>query len=154
MREVQRAYRRYAGSRAARAAAVREPLGDTREPALIGSQDLDTDTAHSLGWSNTAGLPRPTLQRIGYRLDQDGLWRDQWPALDRTLVVEPVRMQLLSAVISVSFRYLDANRDWIDHWPAHESTGMRDDRSRPAAIEVIIELEDWGEIRRLIEVAG
>jgi len=25
---------------------------------------------------------------------------------------------------------------------------------RPAAIEVILDLEDWGEIRRVIEVAG
>jgi hypothetical protein len=29
-----------------------------------------------------------------------------------------------------------------------------DERARPAAVEVVIDLEDWGEIRRVIEVAG
>jgi hypothetical protein len=28
------------------------------------------------------------------------------------------------------------------------------ERLRPAAVEVILDLEDWGEIRRLVEVAG
>jgi general secretion pathway protein J len=134
---------------------IREPLGDARIPALQAVDTLEYRLQLTrAGWSNTGGLARPTLQRVGYRLDQDALWRDHWPALDRTLVVEPVKLQMLDGVRSVSFRFLTPNRDWVDRWPALESAGRRDERSRPAAIELIIELEDWGEIRRLVEVAG
>jgi general secretion pathway protein J len=134
---------------------VREPLGDGRLPALQATADaLEYRVQFTrAGWSNTAGLPRPTLQRVGYRIDQDELWRDHWPVLDRTLVVEPVRLRMLGGVRSVSFRFMTSNREWVDLWPAPRA-GTRGEQSRPAAIEVVLELEDWGEIRRLVEIAG
>jgi general secretion pathway protein J len=134
---------------------IREPLGDARIPALQATDTLDYRlTLTRAGWSNTAGLARPTLQRVGYRLDQDGLWRDHWPALDSTLVAEPVKVQMLDGVRSLSFRFLTSNQQWVDRWPARESVGRRGERSRPAAVEVVLELEDWGEIRRLVEIPG
>jgi len=133
---------------------VRQPLGDGQMPALQVTDTLDYRLQLTrAGWSNTAGLPRPTLQRVGYRLDENQLWRDHWPVLDRTLVVEPVKQRMLDGVRSITFRFLPANRDWVDRWPAQQ-VGGRTDRSRPAAIEVVLELEDWGEIRRLVEIAG
>jgi len=133
---------------------VRQPLGDGQMPALQVTDTLDYRLQLTrAGWSNTAGLPRPTLQRVGYRLDDNQLWRDHWPVLDRTLVVEPVKQRMLDGVRSITFRFLTANRDWVDRWPAQQ-VGGRTDRSRPAAIEVVLELEDWGEIRRLVEIAG
>jgi type II secretion system protein J len=82
------------------------------------------------------------------------MWRDHWGALDRTLSVEPTRTRLLAGVRSVRFRFLTPQRSWVERWPVNEGLPGADDRLRPAAVEVIIELEDWGEIRRLIEVAG
>ena len=134
---------------------VRQPLGDGQMPALQVTDALEYRLQLTrAGWSNTAGLPRPTLQRVGYRLDENQLWRDHWPVLDRTLVVEPVKQRMLDGVRSITFRFLTANRDWVDRWPAQPVGGGRIERSRPAAIEVVFELEDWGEIRRLVEVAG
>jgi general secretion pathway protein J len=133
---------------------VRQPLGDGQMPALQVTDTLEYRLQLTrAGWSNTAGLPRPTLQRVGYRLDENQLWRDHWPVLDRTLVVEPVKQRMLDGVRSITFRFLTANRDWVDRWPAQQ-VGGRNERSRPAAIEVVFELEDWGEIRRLVEIAG
>jgi general secretion pathway protein J len=133
---------------------VREPLGDGRLPALQATDTLEYRVQFTrAGWSNTAGLARPTLQRVGYRLDRDELWRDHWPVLDRTLVVEPVKLRMLGGVRSVSFRFLTSNREWVDRWPPPQQ-GTRGEQSRPAAIEVVLELEDWGEIRRLVEIAG
>ena len=133
---------------------VRQPLGDGQMPALQVTDTLEYRLQLTrAGWSNTAGLPRPTLQRVGYRLDENQLWRDHWPVLDRTLVVEPVKQRMLDGVRSITFRFLTANRNWVDRWPAQQ-VGGRTDRSRPAAIEVVLELEDWGEIRRLVEIAG
>jgi general secretion pathway protein J len=94
---------------------IREPLGDGRAPALLA--DATTEYRMQLtraGWSNTAGLPRPTLLRVGYRLDQDGLWRDTWPVLDRTLTVEPIRLKLLGDVRTVSFRFLQSGSSWSE----------------------------------------
>jgi general secretion pathway protein J len=133
---------------------VREPLGDGYLPALQVTDTLEYRLQLTrAGWSNTGGLPRPTLQRVGYRVEDVQLWRDHWPALDRTLVVEPVKVRMLDGVRGVTFRFLTSNRQWVDRWPAQQ-VGTRNERSRPAAIEVVIDLEDWGEIRRLVEIAG
>jgi len=135
---------------------VREGLGDVRIPAVSAGNSVDYPMQFTRGgWSNTAGLPRPTLQRVGYRVDAEGLWRDHWATLDRTMTVEPVRLRLLGGVRSVRFRFMTPERSWVERWPASEGAPTADaERQRPAAVEVILDLEDWGEIRRLVEVGG
>ena len=142
---------------------IRQPIGDQYIPAIVGGYAVDYKVEFTrAGWSNTAGLGRPTLQRVAYRLDQDGLWRDYWLVLDRTQTSVPVRVKLLTGVRSVSFRYMDGNRAWSDNWPeqqqggANATVGTTPDTSRlrPAAVEFVIELQDWGKIRRVVEVPG
>lgn len=134
---------------------IREPLGEARLPAVMANDATEYRLQFTrAGWSNTGGLQRSTLQRVGYRLDQDGLWRDHWGVLDRTLSVEPARVLLLGGVRSVRFRFMTGQRNWVERWPANEGLPGADERQRPAAVEVILELDDWGEIRRLVEVAG
>jgi general secretion pathway protein J len=135
---------------------IREPLGETVLPAVLATESIEYGIQFTrAGWSNTAGLARPTLQRVGYRLDGEGLWRDHWPVLDRTLAMEPVRVKLLTQVRTVRFRFMNASREWVDRWPATDGTALTgSERLRPAAVEVTLELEDWGVIRRVIEVAG
>jgi general secretion pathway protein J len=134
---------------------IREPIGDAQLPAMSlgvsGEYRLQFTRA---GWSNTAGLQRPTLQRVGYRLDNQDLWRDHWPVLDRTISVEPVRQKMLTGIRSMTFRVLDGSRTWVDQWPAAQTIDLIEVRRRPAAVEVTIDLEDWGTIRRVIEVPG
>lgn len=135
--------------------AIREPLGDQRVPALIAGDGVEYKVEFTrAGWSNTAGLARPTLQRVAYRLDQDGLWRDYWRVLDRTQASEPVRFKLLTGVRSVSFRFLAPTQEWVDLWPQPGGNPLEQQRLRPAAVEVTLDLEDWGQIKRVIEVAG
>jgi hypothetical protein len=58
-------------------------------------------------------------------------------------------------VRTVRFRFMNASREWVDRWPANDGTGLTgSERLRPAAVEITLELEDWGVIRRVIEVAG
>lgn len=134
---------------------IREPLGEARIPAVLAADSVEYLVQFTRsGWSNTAGLARPTLQRVGYRLDQEGLWRDHWAVLDRTLTVEPTRRKLLGGVRSVKFRFMDATRQWVDRWPVNDGAAATDERARPAAVEVTLDLEDWGELRRVVEVAG
>jgi general secretion pathway protein J len=135
---------------------IREPLGEALIPAVLAVDSVEYLVQFTrAGWSNTAGLPRPTLQRVGYRLDGEGLWRDHWPVLDRTLAQEPVRVRLLTNVRTVRLRFMNASREWVDRWPPGDGTGfLGSERLLPAAVEITLDLEDWGEIRRVIEVAG
>lgn len=135
---------------------VREPVGDTFQPALRADRRTEqiADLTHS-GWANPAGTPRSTLQRVSYRLDEDGrLLREYWPVLDRPLSAPPVSVVLLDKVERVSLRFMDANRRWHEQWPPLGYSAPDQMRVRPIAVEITLELEDWGEIKRLVEVAG
>lgn len=137
--------------------AIREPIGDQHIPAVLAGESVEYKIEFTrAGWTNTAGLQRPTLQRVAYRLDADrALWRDHWRVLDRTQTSEPVRVRLLTDVNTVTFRFMDAQRSWVERWPSPEGQNPLDqDRLRPVAVEVTLDLKDWGEIRRIVEVSG
>jgi general secretion pathway protein J len=135
---------------------VRDVLGDGRLPAL--SADKRDEYLFSLtraGWTNPAGLPRSTLQRVSYALDPDGkLIRQHFNVLDATLANEPVKRELLDRVESVTVRYLDGQKQWQDQWPPLNAPPIAIARGRPVAVEIKLMLEDFGEITRLIEVGG
>lgn len=134
---------------------VREPLGESVEPALRSDARTETlvELTHS-GWTNPAGMPRSTLQRVAYRLQDNKLERAYWNALDRTLTAEPTKAVLLDKVRTVSFRFMDQNQSWHEQWPPLGYSGADAARLRPIAVEITLELEDWGKLVRLVEVAG
>lgn len=134
---------------------VREPLGESFRPALRAdarSEEL-AELTHS-GWSNPGGMPRSTLQRVIYRVEDKKLVREYWYVLDRTLSGDPARAVVLNNVERASFRFLDNNRRWHEQWPPIGYSAPDVLRLRPIAVEITLELEDWGEIKRLVEVAG
>lgn len=133
---------------------VRDELGDNLVPTL--RTDFETNYALELtrgGWSNPAGLPRGTLQRVAYRLEDGELIRYYWPVLDRTLSNDPVAHALLDGVDDVEFRFMQEDGEWTDEWPPASRTGPPGLRLRPRAVEIIVSLDDEGIISRLIEVA-
>jgi general secretion pathway protein J len=133
---------------------VRLELGDTLGPAV--QTNLTANFALEIthgGWSNPAGLPRGTLQRAAYRIEDGQLLRYYWTVLDRTFNNEPLVTVLLDGVDSLVFRYLQANGEWSDVWPPQGAAGAIALRARPRAVEFALTLEDEGEIRRLVEVA-
>lgn len=134
---------------------VREPLGEALEPALRADERSEAVvTLTRAGWSNPAGVPRPTLQRVTYQLIDGELIRAYWMSLDRTLAAEPMQAVLLDKVGSINLRFMDQNRGWHTQWPPLGYSGADAARVRPIAVEITLELEDWGEISRLVEVAG
>jgi general secretion pathway protein J len=136
---------------------VRDPLGDNIQPALLADARKEqlAEFTHS-GWSNPAGVPRSTLQRVAYTLEDGKLTRNYWLMLDRTLATEPVRVLLLDRVKSVNLRFMTSSRRFTDQWPALGGgpVGPNAARALPIAVEVTLELEDWGKLTRLVEVAG
>jgi general secretion pathway protein J len=133
---------------------VRSELGEGFDPALLTS--LSSEFLLQLtrgGWGNPAGLPRGTMQRVAYRLEEFELVRYHWTVLDRTYANEPIATVLLDDVESLYFRYFTANGEVSEVWPPQGQSGAGSLRSRPRAVEIVLTLTDQGEIRRLLEIA-
>ncbi|AQA19740.1 type II secretion system protein GspJ [Halioglobus japonicus] len=141
---------------------VRDEFGEL-ESALVGGPAARFPLSFSRGgWHNPIGAPRSEVQRVNYRLENDVLWRDAYPVLDRADDTEPQSARLLEGVASVSVLFLESEaalqggvrgtqietRNWPENWVADPSTpGSLIEP--PLALEVRLELEDWGEMRRL-----
>lgn len=103
-------------------------------------------------WPNSRQQQRSDLQRVYYRWDGSVLWRDYWLHTDRGPGSEPVSVALSRDLKSIRLRFLDGaagsaavdSGQWRDSWLAQDSA----DRL-PAAVEVVVDMEAWGEVRRL-----
>jgi general secretion pathway protein J len=137
---------------------VREPLGDDYQAALVGTNGVASQVFLTRdGWMNPAGVARSTLQRVRYELRDGKLHRDYWMVLDAQLDPAPISRELLDGVRSFHLRYMNDGRNWQDTWPPQglgPTRTERDLRWRPVAVEVTLELEDFGRLTRIIEVAG
>lgn len=133
---------------------VRGLLGEGYEPAIRSSfaSEYALEVTHG-GWTNPAGLPRGTLQRSAYRIEDGELIRYHWRVLDRTINNEPIATVLLDGVESIEFRYLTTDGEGSEQWPPANVPGPAGFRLRPRAVLVVLTLTDEGEIRRLVEVA-
>jgi general secretion pathway protein J len=133
---------------------VRDELGDNLRPALdTGFQSGFAMELTRGGWNNPIVLPRSTLQRVGYRVEDNELVRYHWYALDRTLNNNPVAVTLIDGVEGLEFRFLVGDNEYSNQWPPINRPGGLGARQRPRAIEVTLRLEEEGEIVRLVEVA-
>jgi len=133
---------------------VRDTLGDTLRPALdTGFQSGFAIELTRGGWSNPAVLPRGTLQRVGYRIEDNELVRYYWQTLDHALSEQPVGVTLLDGVDAIEFRFMVDSANYSAEWPPVNAPGELGARMRPRAVEVTLRLEDEGDIVRLIEVA-
>lgn len=131
---------------------VRDPLGDSYMPAVMVStaNDFLLAVTHG-GWSNPAGLPRSTLQRSVYKLEEDKLVRAHYTVLDSTYANDLVSTQLLDGVERLEFRMIRENGDVSLQWPPQ---GAGNPVLRPRAVEIVLTMTDEGEIRRIVEVAS
>jgi general secretion pathway protein J len=153
---------------------VRNLVGDGYLPALIagsnngqlinsGGSSSSLNTATPLvtftrgGWTNPVGVERGELQRVSYAVQNGTLVREYWPVLDATLEDTVISRVLLDHVKGFSLRFMDAGHQWQTQWPAPSLVPGQQNlllRSRPIAVEVTIQLDDWGVLVRDIEVAG
>ena len=131
--------------------AVRDEYGNM-QPALNTVNDIDNLIEFTRGGrTNPAKLLRSTLVRVAYQLDDEKLVRLQWPQLDNAPGAEAKKTTLIDNVESVTLRFLDQKAEWQDQWPPVNIGASIDNTTttRPLAIEIVLNLTDWGEIRRL-----
>ncbi len=133
---------------------VRDEYGNP-QPYLIADDTADNLVEFTRGGRvNPAGLLRSSLMRTAYRFDDEKLIRLQWPQLDRTQETGAKESILIDGVENVSLRFLDQKGEWHERWPPLNTgnTGNTAAAVVPAGIEIVLQLEDWGDIRRLYAI--
>jgi len=125
--------------------AVRDAFGDNQAAiVLFNGQEL---TFTRGGNFSSLKLDQTELTRVSYSLQDEQLIRSHWRRLDSTQGDRPLSASLLSKVTNLQIRVLDQNNVWHLDWPLSGNDNIR-------ALELTIELEDWGEIRRLFPAPG
>ena len=132
------------------------------EPAFAGGSAQDYPLVMTkTGWPNLHGAPRSYMQRLRYRVEDEVLYREHWQMLDLASDEEPVSLDVLSGVIDLQVRFLtpppaagavagvSQGGTWVAQWPPQNQQAPL-----PAAIELTLELESWGVIKRLFPVGG
>jgi len=128
---------------------IRDEYGNV-QPYLIAGSNVDNLIEFTRGGRvNPANLLRSTLLRVAYQFDDEKLVRLQWPQLDRAQEVEAKQTALIDEVEEFTLRFLDQNAEWQEQWPPLNSAGDGDNPVQLHAIEIVMQLKDWGEIRRL-----
>ena len=128
------------------------------EPALVFNDFGPTVEFTRAGWRNPLSLPRPTLERIVYRFDEDQreLQRQTWRVLDRADDRDPVSVVVLSAIDEVRWRFWDGSA-WSEQWPsqslgASQTTGQSP--PPPQGVELTLKSKDYNEVRWLFRIAA
>ncbi len=132
---------------------IRDELG-TPQPAMMGGSTagLGLELTRA-GWVNPLREQRSTLQRVGYRVEDQALYRVSWPALDRPQGLQPNEARILDEVSGLAVRFLDAQGEWHEQWPL-PSDASQDSPALPVAVELSVTLSDWGAITRLFRIPG
>lgn len=141
---------------------VRDEFGQI-EPAMAGGMLARFPLSFTrAGWHNPNAHPRSNLQRVNYRLEDDALWRDSYPVLDRAADTEPYSVLLLDGVEDMQLAFLGSlealqlqpgtavldTSNWVTNWVVDVGTPDAELKS-PIGVEISLQLEGWGEMRRL-----
>jgi general secretion pathway protein J len=150
---------------------VRNPGGD----AAFESAFIYAESAYPMlqltrtGWYNPqpARFQRSNIQRVAYQLEDKELLRFSWQMPDHYSGDEADKVALLDKVTRFEVRLLKMEVDispggtaannlqskgeWVLAWPSNAYSGPGV-ASVPAAIEITIEHEMWGEIKRVFEI--
>lgn len=151
---VQKAYMRLRDDfQQAQLRPIRDNYGDV-QPPLLGRSDRGVEFTRG-GWRNPLLLPRSSLQRVAYALDDDGLHRRIWNQLDRAQDDKPVDSLLLPGVSELHWRFLDAQGQWQTQWPplnAAPASEASDESPPPMAVEITLKTRDFGALRFLFRL--
>ena len=141
---------------------VRDEFGEL-EPAMQGGEAARFPLSFTRsGWHNPLGHSRSELQRVNYRLEEETLWRDSYPVLDRSSETLVQEVALLEGVEDIQVFFLDQvanartvgdsseldSRNWPESWVVDTSQPGSLLRP-PLAVELRLQLRDWGEMRRI-----
>ncbi|MCW8924640.1 MAG: type II secretion system minor pseudopilin GspJ [Xanthomonadales bacterium] len=124
---------------------VRDAYGD-EVPAVVLFDGRELVFTRSGNFSSLK-MEQADLLRVAYSMQGEQLLRAYWLRLDSTQGDQPLATPLLDNVNDMQIRILDQDGIWHLDWPLSESGRIR-------AVELTLDLEGWGEIRRLLQLPG
>lgn len=131
---------------------VRDVLGqDTEAPLVTDALDDNVVRLSRSGWRNPVPVPRGTLQRVQYRLEEDALIREYWLVMDAPLGSEPRSETVLEDVNAIEIEYLGDESQWSTQWPPLRQLDAQS-FVFPRAVRIRLDLANWGEIERIVDL--
>jgi len=115
-------------------------------PAFEGEGQKLELTRHGLG--NALALPRAEMERVAWVKRDSRLLRVRWPVLDRAPGTKPIEDELLDGVDRIEWVYLDARGKPLRQWPPTQT----DAQVFPRAVELTLDVQGFGELRRVLEL--
>lgn len=132
---------------------VRSQVPTEGAPLFTPTDGMRVLTLTRGGRPNPADQLRSSLARVHWVLDEDNrLLRATQAHADVLPGREPQRRVLLDNVEAVEIRFLDRASRWHQRWPTGDTGAGA--MKLPWAVEFTLVLADWGEIVRLIPLAG
>ncbi len=146
--------------------------GNQRIPAFMGGDPLVANTNFLQGeymlrfvrdgWSNPLNQVRSDLQRVGYRWEEEKLWREYWAEKNQPYDEEPTGRRLIAENITViKIRFLPktaksvASGPWVEEWPPTRSaSNLGNVGTLPIAFEITLTLEGLGDVQRTFALPG
>lgn len=129
--------------------AIRDEFGDLR-PALLWDNTQQGLELTRGGWRNPLNLPRSSMERVAYFLEEDTLIRRSWRVLDRAQDAIYLDTELLTDVEDLKLRFLQEEDQWVDEWPP--ANVINQNPPLPKAVEITIDTRDWEGIKLLLRV--
>ncbi len=133
---------------------VRNEYGDAVAALILKNNSLDLTRT---GWPNPLQQARSQLQRIHYELNAKGeLVRLSWSQLDRERGAKPQQSILLKNIDTMQIKVYSANGGLVQEWPAFQSQATNNEAALselPRAIEIVVNVKPWGEIRRYFRLS-
>lgn len=125
---------------------------DLKSPALVGESVPAGDDDAQLVFTRMGRIGQGGVSgdvyRVGYRLRDGTLQMLVWSVLDQAPRTRPAVEDLIGGLRKLEIRYLGADGEWRQRWPA---PGAVDEL--PAAVEIALELADGRRISRLFSVS-
>lgn len=144
---------------------IRDEFGEP-EPAMTGGPAARFALSFTRsGWHNPNEHLRSNLQRVNYRVEDNALWRDSYPVLDRAGDTSADSVRLLQGVEYMELAFLGSlaaaetvgdginldTRNWSQSWVA-DTSNPGEALVPPVAVQISLQLDDWGEVLRLYEL--
>ncbi len=141
---------------------IRDEYGEAQPALQAGSLGATILQLTRGGWHNPLQKARGEIQRVRYVLKERGtLWRDNWLVLDRVSEEEGLQsVLLLKGVKSLRMEFLHAQNiqasksplggTWQQDWQAEPGALER----LPLAIRFTLDIENFGQVSRVVQIAS
>ena len=135
---------------------IKDEFGDEQAAMMGGALADYVLQLTRRGWDNPTDIKRGDIQRVRYEFNDNTLWRQHWLVLDRLNEGDDrLRVMVIDKVTAFDVLFLKPDNNtanpsslggvWQEDW---------DENDMPLAIEVRLDIEHFGLVKRVFEIAS